>query len=286
MSLKINKKIVILYHGKCPDGFSGAWVAWKKFGDSAEYVPMPPGSDAPDIEGKEVYCIDYIPDDVSGLKEFISRNKFVIAIDHHVSNESSVPLFTDSKFDKNKCGSMLAWEYFFPKQPVPILLKYVQDVDLWQWQLSNSKEFALYVDTVDFTFPVWEQLRSNFEDEKFRADIIRQAQLLIKDKDKHIRNSIEDDAQLVMFEGLEILAINATADGSFMGNALIELRPPMAIVWAESKNDIHVGLRSNGDVDVSAIAKKYGGGGHQKASGFSWPLGKEKPWKIIKKDEK
>lgn len=286
MDFQTNKNIVVLYYKKCPDGFSGAWVAWKKFGDSAEYVPMPPGSDAPGMEGKEVYCIDYIPDDPAGLKDFISKNKTVIAIDHHASNEYSVPLFTGSNFDKNKCGSMLAWEYFFPKQPVPTLLKYVQDVDLWQWKLPNSNEFALYVDTIDFTFSAWEQLRADLEDEKIRDDIIKQAQLLMKDKRKHIQNSIEDDAQLVMFEGLEILAINATVDGSFMGNALIERKPPMSIVWAESREDIRVGLRSNGDVDVSAIAKKYGGGGHPKASGFSWPLGKEKPWKIVKKDEK
>ncbi len=107
----------------------------------------------------------------------------------------------------------------------------------------------------------------------------------MKDKHKHIQDSIEDDAQLVIFEGLEILAINSTVDGSFMGNALVERRPPMSIVWVESKDDIHVGLRSNGDVDVSVIAKKYGGGGHPGASGFSWPLGKEKPWKIIKENE-
>ena len=286
MEFQTNKNIVVLYHKKCPDGFSGAWAAWKKFGDSAEYVPVPPGSDAPYMEGKEVYCIDYIPDNPSGLKDFISQNKSVIAIDHHASNESLVPLFTSSKFDKSKCGSILAWEYFFPEQPVPILLKYIQDVDLWQWKLSNSNELALYVGTVDFTFPAWEQLCSDFENEKIRADIIKQAQLLMKYKNKHIQNSIEDDAQLVIFEGLEILAINATVDGSFMGNELIERKPPMSIVWMESKDDVHVGLRSNGDVDVSVIAKKYGGGGHLKASGFGWPLGKENPWKIIKEDEK
>jgi oligoribonuclease NrnB/cAMP/cGMP phosphodiesterase (DHH superfamily) len=179
---------------------------------------------------------------------------------------------------------MLAWEYFFPEQPAPILLRYVQDVDLWQWKLPNSKELALYVDTVEFVFSTWEQLRSDLENEIIRADFIKRAQLLLKDKNNHIKNSIEDDAQLVMFEGLEILAINATVDGSFMGNALVESKPPMGIVWAESRDDIYVSLRSNGDVDVGVIAKKYGGGGHPKAAGFAWPLGKEKPWKIIKKE--
>jgi nanoRNase/pAp phosphatase (c-di-AMP/oligoRNAs hydrolase) len=31
-------------------------------------------------------------------------------------------------------------------------------------------------------------------------------------------------------------------------------------------------LRSNGDYDVSAIAKVFGGGGHKNAAGFEVPL--------------
>ena len=39
MDEPITKDIVIFYHKECQDGFSGAWVAWKKFGESADYVP-------------------------------------------------------------------------------------------------------------------------------------------------------------------------------------------------------------------------------------------------------
>lgn len=34
---------------------------------------------------------------------------------------------------------------------------------------------------------------------------------------------------------------------------------------------IHVSLRARGDYDVGKIARNYGGGGHQKAAGFSYP---------------
>ena len=33
------KNIVIIYHTDCRDGFGAAWAAWKKFGDSATYIP-------------------------------------------------------------------------------------------------------------------------------------------------------------------------------------------------------------------------------------------------------
>ena len=45
---------------------------------------------------------------------------------------------------------------------------------------------------------------------------------------------------------------------------------------------ITVSLRSDGSVDVSKLAKKYGGGGHKAAAGFSFKVGRKAPWKKIK----
>src|SRR3989338_9515798 len=41
-------KTAILYHANCPDGFGGAYAAWKKFGDSAEYIPVKHGKPIPE----------------------------------------------------------------------------------------------------------------------------------------------------------------------------------------------------------------------------------------------
>ncbi|RKX93220.1 MAG: bifunctional oligoribonuclease/PAP phosphatase NrnA [Spirochaetes bacterium] len=43
----------------------------------------------------------------------------------------------------------------------------------------------------------------------------------------------------------------------------------VALLRYESETEISVGLRSSGTVDVGAVAKKFGGGGHKKAAGFS-----------------
>ena len=42
------------------------------------------------------------------------------------------------------------------------------------------------------------------------------------------------------------------------------------------KNEVNWSLRSTGDCDVSAIAKKLGGGGHKHAAGFYQNLFDEK----------
>ena len=41
-------------------------------------------------------------------------------------------------------------------------------------------------------------------------------------------------------------------------------------VREEDAQSCTVGLRSNGGVDVGAIAKSFGGGGHRQAAGFRW----------------
>jgi phosphoesterase RecJ-like protein len=44
----------------------------------------------------------------------------------------------------------------------------------------------------------------------------------------------------------------------------------MALLFREiAQGRVKVSLRSVGDVDVAAFAKKYGGGGHTKAAGLS-----------------
>jgi len=35
-------------------------------------------------------------------------------------------------------GAVLAWQYFMPNEPVPDLLRYVEDQDLWNWKLPHS----------------------------------------------------------------------------------------------------------------------------------------------------
>ncbi len=57
-----------------------------------------------------------------------------------------------------------------------------------------------------------------------------------------------------------------------------------SVILTEKKGAVKGSLRTlNDDVDVSAIAAQYGGGGHIKAAGFTLPgrLEKEVRWKVV-----
>ena len=67
------------------------------------------------------------------------------------------------------------------------------------------------------------------------------------------------------------LAANAPAFlASDLGHELANKSGTFGLVWSMAGDgQVHCSLRSNGEYDVSAIAKVFGGGGHRNAAGFS-----------------
>ena len=278
-----NKKIMVIYHGECPDGFSGAWAAWKKFGDDAEYLPAYHGAPLPEgVEGKEIFLIDFVPDEAT-IKKLLADNISVFPIDHHATSEIKMELFKDFVFDMSKSGAVLAWEYFHRGEPVPLFLQYVQDRDIWRWQLPSSKEINAFTDLASMDFKTWDKLIKELGDPSQKSRLIKQGSLLLKYQDKEIEKIIEENAEKVEFEGYQILAVNSVLFHSQIGNKLVNVLPPIGIVWHRTKDNMSVSLRSDGKTDVSVIAKKYGGGGHKAASGFEMPLDQPLPWRRVTK---
>jgi oligoribonuclease NrnB/cAMP/cGMP phosphodiesterase (DHH superfamily) len=275
------KPIVIIYHHNCPDGFSGAWAAYKKFGNKAEYIGGKHREIPPVVKNKEVYFIDFsYPPKI--IKDFIKNNKRVTIIDHHVTAQESAEMTQDYLFDIKHSGAVLAWKYFHPKKPVPQFLKHVEDVDLWSFKLANSREIMTYIDTFEFTFPKWNKVVKDIEDKESKKEYIEKGKVIWKSQEKIIEKMIDSNAYLVDFEGHQPLIINAPAFfASEAGHMLYERKPPLALVWSQKKNRIKVSLRSDGTVDVGQIALKYGGGGHKAAAAFSFDANQEKPWKVI-----
>ena len=279
---KITKKIVVIYHKDCSDGFGGAWAAWKHFGNKADYVAVGPSS-APvsGLKDKEIYLIDvsYKPKEIIKL---LKVNKRVTGIDHHLTGEQATKMTYQYSYAVNHSGAGLAWKYFYPQKPIPKLLAYVEDGDLWRFKLPHTKEIRSYLELFDFDFNLWSKLAAQLENLVSRQKAIEQGSAILRYENKLVERLVSNNSELVKFEGYKALAVNSPNFASYMGNILTKIQPPLGIVWNERKGEIKVSLRSDGSVDVSKIAKKYGGGGHKAAAGFSFLVGKKLPWKIIK----
>jgi len=104
-------------------------------------------------------------------------------------------------------------------------------------------------------------------------------------KGKGVRLYIEYYTRSVVAEAQEgVLVFNGTnyrtavlnipyAGVSEAGAALCKAGYPIALLWFERGDGItQFSLRGDGSVDVSAVAKSFGGGGHNNAAGFQLPL--------------
>lgn len=277
-----NKNIIVIYHGGCRDGFGGAWAARKKFGNKADYIPAfdrfaPPR----EFKGKEIYLIDYTytPD---VIKRFAKNNVRVTAIDHHITAEKAVKMTERYSFSLHNSGAVLAWKYFHPGKKVPMLLRIVEDSDLWKWKIPRAKEILASIDLIKIDFSSWDKIAKDLEIAKKRSRYAEQGSLILR-YEKRLLDEMLPGAELVKFAGHKAYAINAPHHFvDDLGHALSHGRLSLAAVWREQGGEIRISLRSDGSVDVAKIAQKFGGGGHKRSAGFSLPAGKKFPWKIIK----
>jgi oligoribonuclease NrnB/cAMP/cGMP phosphodiesterase (DHH superfamily) len=265
------KDVVVIHHGPCRDGFGAAYAAWKKFGENATYIPMKTQTDLTvELTDKELYILD-ISFDRKTLQRLIDTNKSVLVIDHHKSAEEDVTSFPNNIFDNNHSGAVLSWKYFHPSTPVPTLLEYIEDHDIWKFELPNNREFGAAIGEYEVSFKSWDRLIENLKKEEFLSNFINTGAILSRFEDKLVDDLIQFKER-VLFEGHEVWALNVSRRyRSILGHNLATLNgksggTELGIVYYHNNGAVNVSLRSNGDVDVSEIAQKYGGGGHKNAA--------------------
>jgi oligoribonuclease NrnB/cAMP/cGMP phosphodiesterase (DHH superfamily) len=170
-----------------------------------------------------------------------------------------------------KSGAILSWEFFHPGKEPPKFIQYIQDRDLWKWELPYSKEFAAAFDMVPFEFEEFEK----FEDDSVFDDAVKRGSYVLA-YSKTVVKKIADTAQERQLNGHKVLVVNAS---HWMSEIGARLAPDcdIAVIWFWDHKEKHtkVSLRAfHTTIDVSEISKKFGGGGHKKAAGFQLPVNK------------
>lgn len=275
------KTITVLYHSGCPDGFGAAYAAWKKFGETANYVPMSYGDALPEgVEGHELYLVDFCYETTEEIEQLLKTTKRLIVLDHHQSNKPYVESVPEHIFDINHSGATIAWKYFHPEVPTPRLLTYLEDGDLYHFKYPETEKIFSYLMVLGFDFAKWEALVLELEDEEKRSEVLRKADAYTEFFDALVKMSVER-AKKVRFEGYEVY-FSATHPHITMRSRVVHdlyvKHPPFAINVTAHPDGYGVSLRGDGTIDLAKIAEKYGGGGHHDAAGLFIPNGSEIPW--------
>jgi oligoribonuclease NrnB/cAMP/cGMP phosphodiesterase (DHH superfamily) len=258
---------VVIYHADCTDGFGSAYSAWKFLGNRAEYYACKHGTKPPDVKGKNVVILDFSFDNKT-TKKMIEEANELLVIDHHKSAMVELHDISNTIFDMNKSGATLAWEFFHPGKEAPKFIQYITDRDLWKWELPYSKEFSAAFDMVPFDFEEFER----FEDDSVFDDAVKRGSYILA-YSKTVVKKVCEKASARKIDGKDVLVVNSS---HWMSEIGARLAPDcdFAVIWYYDHNDkrIKVSLRAFHDrIDVSEVSKKYKGGGHKKAAGFTLP---------------
>ncbi len=281
------ERTVILYHGNCPDGFGGAYSAWKKFGDSATYIPLSYSDPVPsDLTGAHVYFIDfcYKQEVMDGI---VAEAASVTVLDHHAGTRAIVESMPEHVFDNDRSGSTIAWNYFHPDLPTPQFLKYIEDDDLFLFKDPDTHAVVSYIAIRPFTFEIWDGYVKELEDPTSREALLTRVRIY-GEYFEMLAEFASNHVKLVKFEGYEVTFATAhpfKPMKSLVGNLLARKHGPFALVVAAHPNGFGISIRGDGSVDVSAIARKYGGNGHHDSSGFVIPADGNMPWELIEEDK-
>ena len=272
---------ICFYHAGCPDGLGAAWAVRHCWGDAAEYRPRGHDDtvDLDDLDGCQVVYVDFAPpnDELIVLAETAAQ---IIVLDHHLSARDRIeadPAVANALagrghqvvLDLTHSGAVLTWLHFSPDEPVPELLRYVEDQDLWTWELPNSEEINAAIGSFPLEFETWDELSRRSPDE-----LASEGRPLVRANRTQVARALRT-ASRVLLDGEWVEAVNATSNRSAIGHELAK-RAAFGRKWGcvfhMTGHQVSATLYSIGDEDVSAVATRFGGGGHRNAAGFSVSL--------------
>ncbi|MFK5894271.1 MAG: DHHA1 domain-containing protein [Pseudomonadota bacterium] len=271
--------ILIIYHAHCPDGFAAAlaanlWFEQQGLSKQVDYHAARHGTPIPDCHNKEVYIVDFSYKRETLIKLCQQANK-VILIDHHISALKDLENLEQEQsnlqihFDMQHSGAILTWNYFF-NSSAPLLFRYVEDRDIWKFELDDTNDVMSAVVSYPMEFKLW---KSWLTDENSLDKLKLEGKVLNRERNKLIRK-YKKRARVGEIAGFNIPIVNAPS--SIASDLLQELsaNQPFAASYEDREDRRIWQLRSSGEqgLDVSEIATQYGGGGHKRASGFSVEL--------------
>lgn len=267
----MKRPVICIFHKNCVDGFGSAWVVRKALGDQVEFHEGVYSEPTPNVVGKDVYLVDFSYER-SVVETMIESANSVTILDHHSSAIKDLEgLRVGSKtlygvLDPTRSGAMITWDYFFPNQEPPQLLKHIQDRDLWKFNLPATREIQAALFSYPYSFEDWDKLMQPEEIPQLIVDGIA----IERKHHKDIEELLPQVTRKMNICGYIVPIANVPyMMGSDAGDTLCK-GEPFAGYYYDTPTLRVFGLRSDENgINVGEFAKKnFSGGGHDKASGF------------------
>jgi len=247
---------------------------------------------------EEVYIVDFSfsKNTYTQFLNLLNKTENVVWIDHHAS---SLDLLKEHP-ELNKrfkglvsneySGAALAYMYFYDKEfnKIPSYIQYVSDYDTWSFEFGEDTEyFKLGMDCLNTVVgsDVWDKLDvdSNKDDYGFLSRLVEDGKIIKKYLDAHYKEQIESDGYEITIpfnnKFYRALVLNGHGNSWVFSDKFNSERYDLYILWNYDGTIYNYSMYSNKDrkgyFNVQKLAEKYGGGGHENASGIQ---SKKKIW--------
>jgi len=273
-----------IYHKSDLDGLCSAAVVVSIFPDvqliGGGYKEDP---DLSSIEpGEKVFMVDY---SLQPFEKMIALNKQcdLVWIDHHktamdAQEESGVAIKGLRRKGIGACA--LVWEYLMGPRSIPETVRLLAEYDVFNHtdELTLPFQYGMRASKAskDPKNLMWKALlkpkaSTGIAESRVFNTILDSGHAIYE----YVVQSNEGSAKAMAFEteldGLKIIAMNRADSGSLQFSSVWNAKKYDAMaIFTFQKNAWSVSLFTPPDssVDVSAVAKARGGGGHQGAAGF------------------
>ena len=242
-----------------------------------------------------VYIVDYSLEPYL-MGELLNKTKNVIWIDHHktaIDKYKDFPNVDEIKgfrFD-GISATALAWlymrgltvntgnytkDYYYMMtklEKAPLSIQLINDWDVWNHFKSDTKPFMVALNS---EIDCWESPNNSFwydlyKSGSFVKELVEQGRVMTKFRDGWASKFRFNYGFTINLEGHKVFCLNlGNANSEYFGDLIDKFDAVMTFCYKGTLNLFNASIYSNGNVDVSEIAKKFGGGGHKGASGFTF----------------
>jgi oligoribonuclease NrnB/cAMP/cGMP phosphodiesterase (DHH superfamily) len=260
---------IAIYHSNCADGFSSAWAIHNKYKDEFIYHPGIYNQPPPDVTNRDVFLVDfsYTRPVIESMLE--TANSITI-LDHHKTAETELKdLLANNRLkgeiDMDRSGAMITWNHFYPNEPPPKLIEHVQDRDLWKFNLKHTREIQSNVFSYEYKFDIWDKLMNAPID-----SLIKDGLAIERKHIKDINELLSVNKHFAKILGYIVPCCNLSYIHTSDAGSIMAKGYPFAFCYTYRPKGVTLSFRSSPDgIDVSKIAKLFGGGGHEKSAAAS-----------------
>lgn len=282
---------IVIHHSADFDGIFCREIARRALGDTATYIGWDYGDPVPEVpDDADLYMLDI------SIEPLMSHPRLKW-IDHHKSAINRWgPGGTDFSWKGDRhafcldgvAACRLAWQWFFNFSSIrqlsledfverrveePRAVRLAGEYDIWDKRdpLAELFQFGLRSCEPDFGC----LLSTRFEGATYVEKLLEAGRSLQFARTREYEQVIKEQGFTIQWEGLTFLACNSHE---------LDIRSHLFDSGIRPEHDALMGFTWNGvqkawrfslygvpgkpEIDVSAIAIKYGGGGHKQACGF------------------